>query len=294
MNNRWTIQVPLAEVVPFINWTYFFHAWRVAGKFDGIEHLCSCQACEAAWLQRFDTDGRPKAEEALRLYRDAQEVLRSFAEEGRVHVRTRAQLFPARSDGEDIIVRHAEGETRLPMLRQQRPSADGYCYSLADFIAPKDDFIGVFACTVQGVEDTPGDPYRSLLAHTVADRLVEAASEWMHYRVRTTYWGYHAAEPMDAAEILRGHYPGIRPAVGYPSLPDQSLIFELDRLINLDDIGIRLTENGAMHPASSVCGLYIAHPRAHYFMMGRVDEEQLRSYAARRGMMPEEMRRWLP
>lgn len=290
----------LSNVVPLINWTYFFRAWRVPGRYEGIERVCHCTACRTAWLQGFAETDRPRAEEALALYRDAQEMLRLLRDTPDVHLRAVTQLFAARSTGEDIIIIEDNGrETPLPMLRQQRPSADGCCYSLADFVRPEGDRIGLFACTVQGADalardfDQGGDPYRALLAQTIADRLAEATSEWLHYQMRTRLWGYHPHEPFDPDRLRRGQYPGIRPAVGYPALPDQSLIFDIDRLLHLDDIGIALTESGAMRPASSVCGLYLSHPQARYFLVGDIDAAQLADYARRRSKTPDEMRRWL-
>ena len=290
----------LSDVVPLINWTYFFRAWRVPGRYEGIDQVCHCPACRAAWLQGFAEADRPRAEEALALFRDAQEILRRFRDTPDVRIRAVTRLFAARSTGEDIIILGEDGrETPLPMLRQQRPSADGCCYSLADFVRPEGDRIGLFACTAQGADalahafDRKGDPYRALLAQTIADRLAEATSEWLHYQVRTRLWGYHPHEPFDPDALRRGQYPGIRPAVGYPALPDQSLIFDLDRLLHLGDIGIALTGNGAMRPASSVCGLYLAHPQARYFLVGGIDDAQLADYARRRGKTPDEMKRWL-
>ena len=214
----------LSEVVPLINWTYFFRAWRVPGRYEGIDQVCHCPACRAAWLQGFAEADRPRAEEALALFRDAQEMLRRFLDTPDVRIRAMARLFAARSTGEDIIILGEDGrETPLPMLRQQRPSADGCCYSLADFVRPEGDRIGLFACTVQGADvlahgfDREGDPYRALLAQTIADRLAEATSEWLHYQVRTRLWGYHPHEPFDPEALRRGQYPGIRPAVGYPA-----------------------------------------------------------------------------
>lgn len=301
MVNRQIVNSPtLPEVAPLINWTYFFRAWRVPGRYEGIDQVCQCPACRAAWLQGFAEADRPRAEEALALLRDAQEMLRHFRDTPDVRLRAVARLLAARSTGEDIIITDEDGrETPLPMLRQQRPSADGCCYSLADFVHPGGDRIGLFACTVQGADalaDTfnrQGDPYRALLAQTLADRLAEATSEWLHYQVRTRLWGYHPHEPFDPDKLRRGQYPGIRPAVGYPALPDQSLIFDLDRLLHLGGIGIALTESGAMHPASSVCGLYLSHPQARYFLVGPVDAAQLADYARRRGRTPDEMSRWL-
>jgi len=135
--------------------------------------------------------------------------------------------------------------------------------------------------------------YDSILVKTLSDRLAEATSEWLHTQVRQKYWGYAADENLTIKEMLKTQYKGIRPAVGYPSLPDQSIIFALDRLLKFNDIGITLTENGAMFPNASVCGIYFAHPQSKYFMIGKIDENQFNGYATRRGMKPEVLRKWM-
>lgn len=292
------LDISLREVVPFIQWTYFFRVWKIQGKYDGIDTLCECSSCQTAWLQNFPDNERDKAKEALKLFRDAQEMLHYFLDSHTLRINTVIGIFPAYSQEDDIIIRHNEQELRLPMLRQQHPSTDGYCYSLADFIAPTDDYIGVFACTVLGADicarqfEEKDDLYHSILVKTLADRLAEAASEWLHFQVRTRYWGYNPDEKLDVDEILKNHYPGIRPAVGYPSLPDQSVIFQLASLIKTDEIGISLTENGAMYPNASVCGLYFSHPKSKYFRIGTIDDQQLSHYATRRNKTLQEIKKW--
>lgn len=137
------------------------------------------------------------------------------------------------------------------------------------------------------------DVYNSILAKTLSDRLAEAAAEWLHYKVRREYWGYAADENLTVKEMLKTQYSGIRPAVGYPSLPDQSIIFSLDPILKFNEIGIKLTENGAMFPNASVCGLYFAHPQSKYFMVGKVDENQFQDYARRSGKLPDVLRKWM-
>jgi len=185
------------------------------------------------------------------------------------------------------------------VLRQQHPSPDGYCYALSDFLDEKNDKIGVFAVTVAGGEEAAAamekadDIYNALLLRTLTDRLAEASAEYLHWLTRTKFWGYAPKETFDPERLLRCRYQGIRPAVGYPSLPDQSLIFELDRLIHFEKLGVRLTENGAMSPTATVAGLYFAHPEARYFSVGKIDAEQLADYAHRRKKTQEEMRKFL-
>lgn len=290
--------ISLREVVPLINWTYFFNAWRMPGRYNGMDALCECSSCKAGWLNNFPSHEQEKANQALNLYLDARALLRNLLDEGKVTIRATLGLYPAYAENDTIYIR-ADELIKLPMLRQQRPSADGYCYSLADFIAPENDHIGIFAATVLGAEELANtfvqenDTYQAILIKTVADRLAEATSEWLHYHVRKKYWGYAPNETLSIQNLQKGNYQGIRPAVGYPSLPDQSIIFELDKILGLNQSGITLTENGAMHPNASVCGLYMAHPQARYFMIGNIDKTQLTDYALRRGKTIEEMKKWL-
>lgn len=291
--------VNLREIVPFIHWSFFFLAWRMTGKYEGIETVCDCTSCRVGWLQKFPEADRPKAEEAIKLYKDAQEMLRRFLEEKIVTINVSFGIFESYSTEDDIIIVNNNQQHIIPTLRQQHPSTDGFCYSLADFLASENDYVGVFATTVQGVEafaekfEKEDDMYQSILAKTLSDRLAEATAEWLHYQVRKKYWGYAPNETLVVENMLKTNYQGIRPAVGYPSLPDQSIIFELDELLQLEKIGISLTENGAMFPNASVCGLYFSHPQSKYFMIGKIDENQFSDYARRRKKTPENLRKWL-
>lgn len=291
--------ISLKEILPYIHWSFFFMAWRMTGKYDGIETVCDCGSCKTGWLLNFPENERTKAEEALKLYRDAQAMLREFREKKVITINAAVGIYTAYAEGEDIIVSQDGCKTVIPTLRQQQPSTDGYCYSLADYMKPENDFLGVFATTVQGVEDfaagfeAQDDMYNAILIKTLSDRIAEATAEWLHYQVRKNYWGYAPDEKPDIDAMFKVKYQGIRPAIGYPSLPDQSIIFELDKLIDFNGIGIELTENGAMFPNASVCGLYFAHPASKYFMIGKIDENQLVDYARRRNKTPEEMKKWL-
>ncbi len=293
------LDIDLKEIVPFIDWTFFFLAWRITGKYKGIEAVCDCASCETTWLQQFSPENREKAQEALKLYRDAREMLLRFSEEKTVTINALINIYPAFSDGENIVVQNKDSLLTLPLLRQQTPSSDGFCYSLADFLDIKEDYIGVFACTVVGAEEAAKESekddniYQSILIKTLSDRLAEATAEWLHYQVRKEYWAYAPDEIADIEAMLKVKYEGIRPAVGYPSLPDQSIIFELNNLLDYSKIGISLTENGAMYPNASVSGLYFAHPKSRYFAIGKIDERQLEDYAGRRGKSLSEMKKWL-
>jgi 5-methyltetrahydrofolate--homocysteine methyltransferase len=291
--------IDLREIVPFIHWTFFFMAWRLNGKYDDIQTVCDCSSCKVGWLQQFSVSERPKAEEALKLYKDAQEMLSRFLNEKVLTINAMVGIYSAYANDDDIHVVIEDKEVVIPMLRQQSPSSDGFCYSLADFIKPEDDYIGVFANTVLGAEalvevyEKDDDMYHSILIKTLSDRLAEATAEWLHYKVRKEIWGYAPNEPQNVKEMFKTHYQGIRPAVGYPSLPDQSVIFTLDPLINFSDLGINLTENGAMFPNASVSGLIFDHPKSKYFNIGKIDENQLQDYARRSAKLPDDLRKWL-
>jgi 5-methyltetrahydrofolate--homocysteine methyltransferase len=291
--------INLREIVPYVDWVFFFMAWRMSGKYEGIEQVHDCPSCKMSWLKSLPDKEKPKGEEALKLYIDAKEMLRDMLENKIVSVNASFGIFNAHAEEDDILLEHDGNVTILPMLRQQHPSTDGFCYSLADFIAPENDYLGVFATTIKGVEayaesfEKEDDVYRSILAKTLSDRLAEAAAEWVHTEVRRKYWGYAADENLSVKEMLKTQYSGIRPAVGYPSLPDQSIIFDLDAILHFNEVGIELTENGAMFPNASVCGLYFAHPQSKYFMIGKVDEEQFEDYAKRCKKDPAVLRKWM-
>ena len=276
------------ELVPYINWTYFFFAWQVKDQ-----------------------------DEKMRLRQEAEMFLTQ--QEGRYHVYGLFELFEANADGDDIVVfrgewrevRKATGRRallgngkRIPCLRQQQGQPPYLC--LSDFISPLHisltshlslltSKLGVFATSADiGLEtDFDADPYQKMMAQLLADRLAEAAAERMHEQVRKEYWGYAKDEQLTIPEMLVEKFQGIRPAVGYPSLPDTSLNFVLDELIDMKQIGIRLTESGAMKPHASVSGLMIAHPQARYFNLGKIGEDQLQDYARRRGLPVEVCRKFL-
>ena len=294
-----TLHYSIHEVEPYISWSYFFHAWGFPARFAGIADIHGCDSCRALWLTRFPEDERRRAAEAMQLFKEAQRMLFHLDRQGfRVHVRF--DLFPCNSEGEDVFMGHSD-DFRLSFLRQQ--SAPFLC--LADFIRPRNpegvrDRIGIFATAADaaiehlyeaGSEDA--DPYRHLLCQTLADRLAEAATECAHQAVRKHYWGYAPDEDLSLADLHAERFQGIRPAVGYPCLPDQSLNFDLDRLIDFSAIGIRLTESGAMLPHASVSGLMLSHPDTRYFAVGSIGEDQLLDYAQRKGRSPEELRPYL-
>lgn len=261
----------ISDIQPFINWIYFDYAWSMTGK-KGLEHD--------------------------RLRADAMSMLGSW--QGHYHTHAVFDIMDANSDGDDII---AKG-IRLPMLRQQsaqsaKPGGRHYNFCLADFVRPASsgikDKLGAFATTVDAAM-TKGygdDVYSKMLSQVLADRLAEGTAERMHLEVRRKYWGYAPDEDLSMDDIHAERYQGIRPAVGYPSMPDTSINFILERLIGMSKIGIRLTESGMMQPHASVSGLMFAHPKARYFNVGKIGEDQLRNYACRRGLSVELMRKFL-
>ena len=284
----------IADTAPYINWIYFFHAWGFQPRFATIADLHGCDSCRALWLARFPEADRAKAAEAMQLFKEAQRMLAQL--EGKLRVQVLFRLCRANAEGDNLLL---DGVT-FPLLRQQTPHADDSPYlCLSDFVRPRSsgiaDTVGVFASTVQGEAEAAcgDDPYRQLLVQTLADRLAEAATERMHLYVRRTAWGYAPDEDLPISALLQEKFQGIRPAVGYPSLPDQSVNFLIDRLLDLSRIGIRLTENGAMHPHASVSGLMLAHPAARYFAVGRIGNDQLEDYARRRGLPVDEIRKFL-
>ncbi len=291
--------IPIKEVTPYINWIYFFHAWRLNGKLEEIIKIHECEACRASLIASFPEEHRAKASEAMQLYKDAIQLLQQLQESDAEFCKAVYGFFPATSEGDNLLI----GDRTLPTLRQQ-VKHDGSYKCLADYVMPKSsgrtDYIGAFA--VSGGSDytylkekfeQEGDTYRAMLLQTLTDRLAEATTEYLHHKVRTEFWGYASHEELSMEDLFRVKYQGIRPAIGYPSLPDQLLNFELDKLLNFSQIGIRLTENGAMLPTASVSGFFIAHPESEYFMIGHIDEEQLVDYAHRRGLPNETIRKVL-
>lgn len=282
------------EVAPYINWIYFFHAWGFQPRFAAIADIHGCDVCRASWLTTFEEADRPKAAEAMQLLKEANRMLDLLDEDFRVS--SIFKLCKANADGDNIVL---DG-TPVPMLRQQTPTSSNAPFlCLSDFVRPLSsgiaDTVGVFASTVDADMERlfENDPYKRLLVQTLTDRLAEAATEKMHEYVRKEVWGYAKEEHLSIKELHSEQFQGIRPAVGYPSLPDQSVNFILNELLDMSQVGITLTENGAMSPHASVSGLMFAHPAAHYFSVGKIGKDQLSDYAARRGMSVEVMKKFL-
>lgn len=298
------------EVAPYINWIYYFHAWGMEPRFASVANIHNCPSCRASWISSFPADEQAKAREAAKLYDEATELLRQWADAPLCHAMFLLSL--AYSDGDDLIVNN---KIRIPLLRQQRAGKSGYTLCLSDFIkedyresendnenskhytlnsTPNNDItntIGIFATTTTPFREDEKE--FSLQFSTLSDRLAEATAEKMHEEVRKHYWGYAKDEHLTMRELHEERFQGIRPAVGYPSLPDQSINFLINKLLPLSEIGITLSENGAMSPHSSVSGLMLAHPKAHYFSIGKINEEQLTDYAHRRHIPLEQAKKFL-
>lgn len=285
---------PIHEVAGYINWVYFFHAWGFSSRFASIANVHGCDSCRAMWLVAFPEEERAQASEAMQLFKEAGRMLDMLDDE--FETKALCRLCEANAEGDNLLL---DGFC-LPLLRQQTSAhSDGPYLCLSDFVRPLSsgvkDCVGVFATTVDGRMETlfPDDPYKRLLVQTLADRLAEATAEVLHQYVRKQMWGYAPDEQLTVAQLHREEFQGIRPAVGYPSLPDQSVNFLLDDLLHMADIGIHLTEHGAMQPHASVSGLMMSHPATRYFSVGKILHDQLSDYASRRGFSKEKMEKFL-
>ncbi|HFQ5405053.1 TPA: methionine synthase [Vibrio vulnificus] len=281
----------VATLRQYIDWTPFFLTWSLVGKYPTIfEH-------------------EEVGEEAKRLFEDANEWLDRIEQEGLLKARGMCGLFPAASVGDDIEVYTDESRTQvakvLHNLRQQTEKPKGANYCLSDYVAPKEsgkkDWIGAFAVT-GGVNEreladqfkAQGDDYNAIMIQAVADRLAEAFAEYLHERVRKEIWGYAADENLSNEELIREKYQGIRPAPGYPACPEHTEKGPLWELLNVEEtIGMSLTSSYAMWPGASVSGWYFSHPDSRYFAIAQIQQDQVESYAKRKGWDLLEAEKWL-
>jgi 5-methyltetrahydrofolate--homocysteine methyltransferase len=277
----------LGTIAPYIDWGPFFIGWEMPGRFPDV------------------LSDKIFGEEAKRLYNDAQKLVEKIVAEKWFTANGVVGFWPAVSNNKDTVTLQTEqGEVQLEFLRQQMKKAVGQpSFSLSDFIKPKGngtDYMGAFAVTIQGAREhidrfaAEHDEYNKILVQILADRFVEAFAECLHKEVRARFWGYAKDEQLTNEQLIREEYAGIRPAPGYPACPDHTEKLKLFSLLNAtENIGIELTESLAMNPPASVCGWYIAHPKSHYFGLGKIQRDQLEDYAARKGMTLEEAERWL-
>ncbi len=282
--------LPLSELLPFIDWSPFFHTWELRGRYPAI------------------FEDEYVGDEAKKLFDDAQALLKKIIKEKAFRATGTYGLFPANRIGDSIEVYKDENRDTIlatfHMLRQQMVKKDKPNYSLADFIAPKDsgrlDYLGGFVVTAghgadeyaKAFEDAHDD-YNGIMAKALGDRLAEAFAEYLHKKVRDE-WGFGKTEDLTNEDYIRERYRGIRPAGGYPASPDHTEKITLFDLLNATHhSGVKLTESCAMHPGASVSGLYFAHPEARYFAVGKVDKDQIEDYAKRKGQSIQEVERWL-
>ncbi len=279
----------LTELAEVVDWTPLFTAWGLRGTYPRL------------------LDDPRQGEQARSLFADAQALLGRVVADGALTARGVVGIWPARRVGDDIEV-HRDGlppggtpgapTAVLHTLRQQRERAGSYS-ALADYVAPAGDHVGGFAVAIHGAEDLArtyeeaGDDYTALLVKALADRLAEAFAEWAHREVRVRLWGYAPDEDLPVDELVAEHYPGIRPAPGYPGQPDHTEKGTLFALLGAEEAGLTLTESYAMSPPSAVSGLYLAHPDARYFAVGRLGADQVADYAARKGWTLAEAEHWL-
>jgi 5-methyltetrahydrofolate--homocysteine methyltransferase len=267
------VEPTLEELVRFVDWQFFFHAWELKGKYPAILE-------------------QPAARE---LYDDAVELLDEIVRDGSLSARGVYGFWPAHAEGDDVVLESGE---RFPMLRQQSAWGDSRPNrSLADFLAPAGDHVGAFAVGIHGADELAAryeaehDDYRAIMVKALADRFAEAFAELLHLRARREWYEPDAAPT--SAELIEERYRGIRPAFGYPACPDHSEKRRLFELLEADSVGLALTESFAMTPAAAVSGLYFAHPDSKYFAVGRLARDQVEDYAARKGIELEEAERWL-
>jgi 5-methyltetrahydrofolate--homocysteine methyltransferase len=290
VGRRYLNDVRLEDLIPVIDWTYFFSAWELKGRYPAI------------------LDHPQYGSAARELFGHAQELLREIVDGGLLQARGVYAFWPAAADGDDILLYKDEDRRavlgRLPMLRQQEEQPDERAnLSLADYVAPRGsgvpDYIGMFAVTAGiGTDalvaryEADLDDYRAIIVKALADRLAEAFATWLHARARDD-WGHPDPRTLQVDELFVEKHRGIRPAYGYPACPDHSGNFDLFQMLDAERQGLALTDHGAMTPAASVSGLYFSHPLARYFSVGRIGRDQMESYAARRGMTLEQAEKWL-
>ena len=279
---------PLQQILPFIDWTPFFRAWDLKGRYPDI------------------LEDKKYGAEASRLFNDAQKMLDTIIGDSALSAKAVVGFFPANSRGDDIEVYEKKSRQKVRAvfhtLRQQKQSS-GANKALADFIAPKEsgipDYLGAFVVTAghnihKLIQQYADDSYRLIMIKALADRLAEGLAERLHEKVRKELWGYAAHENLNITEKIKERYRGIRPAPGYPACPDHTMKKTLFSLLDAEkQSGVRLTESFAMQPAASVSGFYFAHPKAQYFAIGKIAEDQAADYARRKGISIREAERWL-
>jgi 5-methyltetrahydrofolate--homocysteine methyltransferase len=287
--------IPVKEIAPYLNWLAFLSVWKFPVKYAA--YIKKDDKDKIAWINSFPEGEKPKVKEAVQLMDDARKVINEWSVDDLGMIKAIVGFYPVKIENETLFI---EGR-KVPMLRQQEKREEDVYKSLLDFICPEGDYLGLFVVTAGDHASATcdcgcsheKDEYQSLLEQVVRDRLAEAATEYLHEKVRKTYWGYAPDESYSPHELLKAPYRGIRPASGYPSHPDLSLNFLIDDLLKMERVGVSLTSNGAIYPLASTAGMYLAHPEADYFYIGQIDEEQLNEYSGRKGISVEEAKKWL-
>ncbi|MDQ3866849.1 MAG: cobalamin-dependent protein, partial [Actinomycetota bacterium] len=271
------VEVELPTLRRYVDWQFFFYAWELKGKFPAL------------------LDDPEKGAAARELYAQASELLDEIEAGALLRARGVYGFWPARAEDDDIVL--ADG-ARFCMLRQQTDFGDGRPNrSLADYVAPAGDHVGAFAVGIEGADELAGrferehDPYRAIIAKALADRLAEAFAEHLHERARRAW--YETGPPLSSEDLVAEKFRGIRPAFGYPACPDHSEKRKLFDLLGAREVGLELTETFAMTPAAAVSGIYLSHPEARYFSVGRIGRDQVDDYARRKGTAVAEVERWL-
>ncbi len=290
--NKVYTNYPLAELMPYIDWTPFFHTWELKRQYPKI------------------LNDPELGTEATKLFADAQAMLQEIVENQLLEARAVVGFYPANVEADDTIEVYADDSrknvlTEFHTLRQQgKKGVNVPNLAFSDFVAPKEtgvpDYIGGFMVSAGfGIEkllekyEAEHDDYKAIMVKALADRLAEAFAERMHEKVRKELWGYASDEQLDNEGLIKEQYKGIRPAPGYPGCPDHTEKITLFKLLNAEETGVILTENLAMHPVSSVSGLYFSHPESRYFGLGKIGEDQVADIAQRKGMPKDELERWL-
>ncbi|MDR1526897.1 MAG: methionine synthase [Dysgonamonadaceae bacterium] len=273
--NKVIDSISVRQVAPYIDWAAFLSAWKLPVKY--ARYASDAEVPDAE---------KDKFSEARQLLSDAKAIIQDWIQQDADFIRAIVGFYPVRVADESLVI---DEQLPIPLLRQQEKRDDDTYKSLADFIRPEGDYIGLFTVTAGekthpkdcpcGCPAGPDDPYREMLEQILKDRLAEAATEYLHEKVRKDYWGYA--------------HEGIRPASGYPSLPDLSLNFTIDKLLRMNRIGVTLTPNGALYPNATTAGLFIAHPESKYFFIGTIGDDQLADYARKTERSLDETRKWL-
>ena len=274
--------INIEDVIPYIDWTPFFTSWEMRGKFPAI------------------LSDEKYGEQATNLHNDAIEMLQKIVSEKWLILKSIVGIWEAKKEGDDVIISESgEKIVTFNFLRQQsKKSKNNLC--LSDYISPVKDYMGSFVCTAGlGIEnqlevfEKDLDDYNNILLKSLADRLAEALTEYMHEKVRKEIWGYSSSEDYSNKDLIKEEYNGIRPAPGYTACPDHTEKLKIFKLLNAEKIGVSLTGNMAMYPNATVSGYYFSHPNSKYFSVGKIQDDQIEDYAKRKNNSTKEIEKWL-